>query len=239
MNERARAMEHRLEWPMLVAALLVVPALAIEQSEAGGALNTIAVAINWATWLAFLVEAVLMLRVVDDRWRWVRDHPLEVAIIVVTPPFLPASLQAVRVFRLLRLLPLLRAGLLARRLLTTEGLRDVAVLALLTVLGGGAAYAAVETDQDLTTWDGVWWAVVTVTTVGYGDTFPRTDEGRAIAVVVMLVGIGFVAVLTAAAAERFLRGREAERQPAELHERLEEIATRLAALERRAGRTER
>jgi voltage-gated potassium channel len=102
-------------------------------------------------------------------------------------------------------------------------------------LGGGAAYAAVETDQDLTTWDGVWWAVVTVTTVGYGDTFPATDAGRAIAVVVMLVGIGFLAVLTADAAERFMRGREAEQQRAELQERLDEIAARLAALERRTG----
>ena len=214
---------------MLVAALLVVPAIAIEQSEATGALNTVAVVINWATWLAFVAEAVLMLSVVDNRWRWLRDHPLEVAIVVVTPPFLPPSLQAARVFRLL---PLLRAGFLARRLLPTEGVRDVGVLALLTVLGGGAAYAAVETDQDLTTWDGVWWALTTVTTVGYGDSYPQTQSGRAIAVVVMLVGIGFVAVLTAAAAERFMRGREAEAQRAELHETLKEISARLAALER-------
>ena len=49
-------LEKRLEWPMLVAALLVVPAIAIEQSEATGALNTIAVVINWATWLAFVAE---------------------------------------------------------------------------------------------------------------------------------------------------------------------------------------
>jgi hypothetical protein len=89
-----------------------------------------------------------------------------VAIVILTPPFLPASLQAARVFRLLRLLRLLRAGILVRRLLTTEGVRDVAVLALLTVLGGGAAYSAVVTSQDLNTWDGVWWAIVTVTTVG-------------------------------------------------------------------------
>jgi voltage-gated potassium channel len=225
-------MEQRLQWPMLIAALLVVPAIAIEQSEASGALNAVATVINWATWLAFLAEAVLMLWVVDSRRRWLREHPLEVAIVLVTPPFLPASLQAASAFRLLRLLPLLRAGLLSRRLLTTEGLRDIAVLALLTVLGGGTAFAAVEPEQNLTTLDGVWWAMTTVTTVGYGDTYPTTSSGRGIAVVVMLVGIGFVAVLTAAAAERFMRGREAEEQRVELHEHLQEISERLAALER-------
>jgi voltage-gated potassium channel len=88
--------------------LLVVPAIAIERSEVSGALNTIAVVINWVTWLAFVTEAVLMLSVVDSRWRWVREHPLEVAIVLVTPPFLPASLQAARALRLLRLLPLLQ-----------------------------------------------------------------------------------------------------------------------------------
>ena len=84
-------MEQRLQVPMLVAALLVVPAIAIEQSEATDALNTVAIVINWATWLAFLAEAALMLWVVDSRWRWLREHPLEVAIVLVTPPFLPQA----------------------------------------------------------------------------------------------------------------------------------------------------
>jgi len=152
-----------------------------------------------------------MLRVVDDRWRWVREHPLEVAIVILTPPFLPASMQAARVFRLLRLLRHLRLGVLVRQFRSTEGVRDAAVLAAMTVLGGGAAYAAVEKSQHLSAWDGVWWAIVTVTTVGYGDTFRQ----RIIAIVVMFVGIGFIAVLTAAAAERFLRAQSGERNELE------------------------
>jgi hypothetical protein len=55
-----------------------------------------------------------MLRVVPDRGRWLREHPLDLAIVIFTPPFLPPALQAARVFRLLRLLRLVRAGTLAR-----------------------------------------------------------------------------------------------------------------------------
>jgi voltage-gated potassium channel len=119
---------------------------------------------------------------------------------------------------------------IARRLLSAEGVRDAAVLAVLTVLGGGAAFKAVETEQPLTTWDGVWWAATTVTTVGYGDVSPTTDAGRVIAMVVMVVGIGFVALLTAAAAERFIRRGG---DPPAVDARLEEVSARLAAIERR------
>ena len=231
VDDRSRAVAARLEWPMLVAALLVVPAIVIEQSSLGEPWDTVAVVINWATWLAFLGEALIMLSVVPDRGRWLRDHPLEVAIVVLTPPFLPASLQAARIFRLLRLLRLVRAAVLARRLFSTEGIRDAAVLTVLTVLDGGAAFTAVEKHQHLETWDGVWWAVTTVTTVGYGDIKPQTNGGRVIAMLVMIVGIGFVALLTAAAAERSLRSRgeeaKTDRRPAEIARRLEKIERQL------------
>jgi voltage-gated potassium channel len=228
-------MESRLERPLLVAALLTIPAIAIEQSDAAQPWDTISTALNWTIWAAFMGEAVLMLRVVDDRWRWVREHPLEVAIVILTPPFLPASMQAARAFRLLRLLRLLRLGILMRRFLSTEGVKDAAVLAAMTVLGGGAAYAAVEKSQNLSAWDGVWWAVVTVTTVGYGDTAPETDAGRIIAIVVMFVGIGFIAILTAAAAERFLRSSQhAERVELEaIERRLDELVQRFDSVGRR------
>src|SRR4051794_27780059 len=127
---------------MLLAALLTIPAIGIEQSELDGGWLAAATALDWLTWLAFVTEAVVMLRAVDDRRAWVRSHPLEIAIVILSPPFLPAALTAARVFRLFRVLRILRAGILVRRLFSTEGIRDAAVLAAMTVLGGGAAYAA-------------------------------------------------------------------------------------------------
>jgi voltage-gated potassium channel len=236
VNDRAERMERRLELPLLLAALLTIPTIAIEQSSAGQPWDTIATGLNWTIWLSFVAEMVLMLRVSSDRGRWLRAHPLDLAIVILTPPFLPASLQAARVFRLLRLLRLLMVAKLSRRLLSTEGVRDAAVLALVTVLGGGAAFAALEKSQNLSAWDGVWWAMTTVTTVGYGDPPVTTDGGRLIAIAVMLVGIGFVAILTAAAADRFLRAERREgNELRAIEQRLDEIVKRLDALHQRSG----
>jgi voltage-gated potassium channel len=153
-------------------------------------------------------------------------------------------MQAARLFRLLRLVRLVAAAKLLRALVSPEGIRDAAVLALFVILGGGAAFAAVESPTadgaTLDMWDGVWWAVTTVTTEGYGDISPTSDAGRAIAMLVMVVGIGFVALLTAAAADRFIRTRELEESAehgepmpeASPRERIRELRRLLDDLER-------
>jgi voltage-gated potassium channel len=137
MDASSERMAKRFEVPVLVAALLVIPVIAIEQSAVGDRWKSIAGALNWLIWLVFLGELIAMLAVVPNRWVWLRRHPLEVAIVVLTPPFLPASLQAARVLRLLRLLRLIRLAPLARRLFSLEGVRYAAVLALVTALGAG------------------------------------------------------------------------------------------------------
>jgi voltage-gated potassium channel len=204
----------------------MIPVIIIEESEFGSPWDTIAAVANWVIWAVFLGEVVVLVAVVPNPWRWLKDHPLDVAIVVLTPPFLPSSLQALRVFRLLRLLRLLRVIQAARRLFSVEGLRYAGLIALLTILGGGAAFAAVERGHNETvggTWDGVWWAVVTMTTVGYGDVYPRTTAGRLIAIVVMVLGIGFLGLLIGAAAERFV-ARDVEELEVEIEEEVAETA---------------
>jgi voltage-gated potassium channel len=242
MDDRSRRIESAFEWPILVAALLVIPVVVIEQSDLGDPWRSLAAVANWAIWIAFATELIVMLIVVPDKWNWIRRHPLEVAVVVLTPPFLPAAFQSARVLRLLRLLRLVRIAPLARRLFSLDGLRYVALLVGLAALGGGAMYAAVE---DVSTWDGVWWAVSTMTTVGYGDEFPVTVLGRLLAMGLMIIGIGFIAVLTGAVAERFLATQieeteaqvteEVDRAEAEVLDELREIMLRLQSLERRLG----
>jgi len=121
--------------------------------------------------------------------------------VLLTFPLIVALAPGLRALRLFRLLRLLRLARMARTAFSVTGLRYAALLALLTVLGGGEAYALIEGGSFA---DGVYWAATTMTTVGYGDITPDTATGKMLAVAVMLVGIGFVAVLTGAIAERFI-----------------------------------
>jgi voltage-gated potassium channel Kch len=91
--------------------------------------------------------------------------------------------------------------------------------------------------------DALWWAIVTVTTVGYGDRFPVTGGGRTVAVILMLVGIGLIGVLTATVASVFIKEHtddskeEFKRGHADLGQQLSVISERLADVERRLGAT--
>lgn len=234
----AEAVEKRLSVPMLAVAALVIPALVLENSAARAPWPGIAATLNWVIWVAFAAELVVLLRVAPDRARWLRAHPLAVAIVILTPPFGPAAIQSARALRLLRLLRLARLATLTRSVFTLDGLRWVAALTLLLLIGGGAAFAAAEHGHHnpaLSSWDGIWWAFITVTTVGYGDITPVTTVGRIIGIVIAATGIGFVALLTAAAATRFAHRREdaAASAQTELLAELRSISARLDRLEQR------
>ncbi|HKT83468.1 MAG TPA: potassium channel family protein [Solirubrobacterales bacterium] len=210
MDARSTRVAERLNTPMLIAAALTLPMVAISESHPGGAMETVATLLNWVTWTAFLIELVVMLAVVPDRWLWLRHHPLDPFIVVFTPPLLPAGLQGLRVLRLLRLVRLMRLAQLSREVFSLQGLHYAMFLALLTVVGGGALFVAFEKQsQHLSDWDGIYWAVTTMTTLG-SNIYPTTTGGEIVSTAILIVGIGFVALLTGAFAERFLGPEIAE-----------------------------
>src|SRR5262249_61804842 len=115
----------------------------------------------------------------------------------------PASLQWLRVFRLLRLLKLLELARYSRNLFTLRGLHYATVLALLTVVVGGALFDALESGQEhLSTWDGIFWALTTMTTLG-SNIQPTDTGGQIVSMVLVLVGLGFIALIPGAIPRRF------------------------------------
>jgi voltage-gated potassium channel len=195
---------------MIAAALLTLPAIFLQDAHAHGLEHEVGVWLGAATWLMFAIEAVVMLLVVDSRWEWLRSHPLDVVIVVLTPPFVFASLPGLRLLRALRLLRLLRLFRLAptaRRMFTPDGLRYVAAVALLLLVVAGEAFSSAEHTSFAT---GVYWALGTMTTAGSGNVIPRTTESKVVAGIVMVVGIAFFAALTGAVAQQFFAEEEEE-----------------------------
>ena len=119
--------------------------------------------------------------------------------------------------RLVRLLRILRAFRSTKHLVqhifrrrTQGALTAAAIIAVLMIIFSSIAILQVEQDANSnikTAEDAVWWAYVTITTVGYGDKYPVTTEGRIIAALLMTVGVGLFGTFTAYLASWFV-GRE-------------------------------
>jgi voltage-gated potassium channel len=225
-------------WPLIAAALLAIPVIVVQESDFGGFWGSLAVGLDWGIWGVFVANLAVMLAVVPDRRRWLLDNPLDVLIVVLTPPFLPATMKIARVLPVVRLVWLLMLANRMRGLFSLQGLRYAALIVFTVVVGGGVVFVAVEPGQRLSTWDGLWWATETVTTVAYGDIYPTTVLGRIVATVVMTTGIGFVALLTGALAQRFLHGGSENAAPrptpseAEMMRKLGEMSHQIAELKR-------
>lgn len=223
--------------PLIIAALLAIPTIIVQESALGGFWDILAAVSDWCIWAMFAANLAIMLSIVPDRRRWLIENPLDVLIVVFTPPFLPATMKLARVLPVVRLVWLVAIAHRLRKVVSLQGLRYAALIVFTVVVGGGVIFVAVEPGQDLSTWDGLWWAAETVTTVAYGDIYPTTALGRLVATVVMTAGIGFVALLTGALAQRFLygQGAGAAQEPgpdrAEMMRKLDELSDQITELQ--------
>jgi voltage-gated potassium channel len=204
--------EHRLEPLVLAATLLLIPVLVTEADASSHGWREAAQLANWGIWAVFLADLVLVLSVARRRKAALRAHMLDFTVVVLTVPVVGSVLSSFRLLRLTRLLRLLRLGTILlravqreRRFTSGAALRFAALLTTVLVVLSGAIQSVVDDSDFHSTWDGIWWAAATVTTVGYGDIVPHTVAGRIVAIMLMFTGIGFLSVLTAAIASRFVQ----------------------------------
>lgn len=196
--------ERIMNVPLLIAAALTLPSVALTESNVHGTLALIGQILNWGTWIAFATELVVMLIVVPDRKKYLKNHPVELIVVFLTPPVLPPQLQSIRAIRLLRLLRLLKLAQFSHRVFSNQGLAYAAFMTMLTALAGGVLFRSFEApSQRLTEWESVYWAFTAMTTVG--SKFEATTLGSQIVeVVILVVGVSFMAMLTGAIAQRFV-----------------------------------
>jgi voltage-gated potassium channel len=122
------------------------------------------------------------------------------------------------------------------RATTPRGAAIVIACASIAITFGSAVLMTIADHKNYPSiGSGLWWAVQTVTTVGYGDHTPVTVPGRLVAALVMLVGIGFLTVITAAITSTFVARTEGEQTSSDVEvataQQLREIDARLARIE--------
>ncbi|EME19983.1 potassium channel family protein [Rhodococcus qingshengii] len=243
MNESTKSAHRRTAWtsekwqlatdiPLTAAACLFLVAYAYQVlAQPTGLPHRLTEWTMWAAWVVFAVDYAVRLWLAPARGRWFVRHLLDLAMVVLP------MLRPLRLLRLVTLLAIvhrssgqsLRGRVVIYATGATALLIGVAALAMLDAErhAQGAAITSYGT--------ALWWAMETVTTVGYGDMAPVTTTGRMIAGALMIGGIALLGIVTATLAswlvERVAEQDEASqaatrKQVADLSEEVRALATR-------------
>jgi voltage-gated potassium channel len=229
-RKRLRAWLNGTEWFLAGVAVLFLVAYAwpILQPDLGRGWKRLCNGVEFGSWVVFVLDYGLRVWAARDRRRYFTRHILDLLIV---------ALPALRPLRLLRLVVLFRV-LNRKAAASLQGRVPIYVSVSAATLVICAALAVLDAERyapssNIKTFgDALWWAIVTVTTVGYGDHFPVTVEGRFVAGGLMIGGVALIGVVTASFAAWFIDRVREEEQAAEAATRrdLEQIVARLDIL---------
>ncbi|MCU1656568.1 MAG: Ion transport 2 domain protein [Pseudonocardiales bacterium] len=234
---RVAAWERWSEWPLAVLAVIFLVAYSFDvlDTRLDSAWHDACRTTDYIVWLLFVVDYVGRVALANERLRYWWRHLADLAVI---------ALPVLRPLRLLRIVMLLRV-LNRRAAVSLRGKVIVYVAGAAVLLVYCAALAVLDAERRhsganiVTFGDALWWAVVTMSTVGYGDHYPVTTEGRFVAVGLMVGGIALIGAVSASFATWLIdRMREVEldsqlttrRDLRAVHAQLDRIEKRLDAL---------
>ena len=197
-DSRVQQWERRAEWPLAAAAVafLIAYAWPVLEPDLSSGWKDLCRAVVYLSWILFALDYIARLVLAEHRARYAGRH---------VPDLLVIALPILRPLRLLRLVMLLRV--LNRRATNSLRGRVITYVSGATVLiVGSAGLAMLDAERgragsNINTYgDAVWWAMTTISTVGYGDRYPVTGQGRFVAAGLMLAGIALLGVVTASIA---------------------------------------
>lgn len=224
---RLAAWERRLDWPLTVLASLFLVAYAwsvLDTSLTATARRWLELAL-WLTWAVFASDYVARLALARRRWRFVWRHALDLVVIIL-PMF-----RQLRILRLVTVLSVLNRQVRG----DFRGRVGVYVVGATALISFAASLAVLDAerrspDASITTFpDALWWTITTISTVGYGDRYPVTWQGRLVAASLMVAGIALLGVVTASIAAWFV---EKIREVEEAEEAVEQAMQDVAVAER-------
>lgn len=229
-NLAARRAGIVLEIPMLIASLwILLNWLGKNESQSYDIYDIY-------LWGFFITETVVLALLVSDTKHYLISNWLNLIIIITGIPMLlgwPTHLGALRLLRLIIVFALLmHISGRVRKMLSSNELAATVLASLIVIVMSGILMSALDPSIKSPA-DGIWWAWVTITTVGYGDIVPQSNVGRAFASVIILLGLGLFAALTASFAAFFIAQNEEKIISSEetVHKRLSAIEKQLTQFE--------
>jgi len=230
-TESARRWASRFEWPMLVVVLWILLQWALENAGVMSA-STSRVA-DWLVWLAFVTETTVLTALVRDKRSYLLNNWINLTIIIIGFPPLWGDTPLAGILRGLRAVLmfglLLRLSRTWRQVLVQHHLGNSLIIMFLVVVVAGVVIAYIDPGIK-TPWEGIWWALATVTTVGYGDVVPVSEQGRIVGIILLLLSVVLLSLVTANISA-FLVSRGAVKGESEVHERLKKMEKRLERIE--------
>jgi voltage-gated potassium channel len=234
-NEHAQRWGRRLEAPMVLAAIWILIDWYLESKNLTNSYTSFAS--DWLIWMVFLSELIIMFILVDDRIRYLKQNWMSPLIVLGGLPvlwgvdtFYTGLLRTMRLALTIGIF--LRVSKDTRDLLSRHNLGITLFICFVILVISGLLISGIDPAFE-TPVDGLWWAWVTVTTVGYGDLVPQTTEGRIFGALLILMGLGMFSMLTASFSVFFI-----EQDERKLSEKEERNIERLERLEMKLERIE-
>jgi voltage-gated potassium channel len=195
--------EQRIYVPLVLSAILPI----LTAASRSGTDSWVSIVVNVAAWLVFVLDLVVHVRLVRHYIRS-KAGVFDLVVVILTAPWflIPAfgGSQILMLARLARLVRLLFVSKAARRAGRQLGRVGIFSFGMLLFCAWMAYVAEHPTNDEFATFgDALWWAVVTLTTVGYGDIVPVTEKGRIAGTFLMLTGVATLGLISGTLASAF------------------------------------